>query len=773
MHFHRTDSRASSQCRILGLVAFAAALCLLCSTAFSQEYTISHVEVKGNKTVDVTLILGVADLSIGSTLTSTATQDAIKRIYGLGLFRDVTIEGDISGDNVALSLVVDEFPRLKEAIYYGNDKLDKKDLDEVLKVKVGQVVTSNLIQNSVNAMLEIYREKGFYLAEVEYELGEENDQGFVDITFNIKEKRKVRIDKVEFIGNEAFTDGKLRGRMSNKQKSFFRSGSFNKSKFPEDKEKVIEFYNKKGYVDAHIVHDTVILHDDQRNLTIQIEVEEGLRYRFGGASFAGQELFTEEQLSSKMKFDEGDVYNREKYEESVGELYSMYQEEGHIHVRIFDNLTTRDSTVDLAFEISEGVPAKINMINIEGNTKTKEKVIRRELFSAPGRTFRRSILMRSVRNVMVLNYFEKVEPDFKVLENGDVDLILRIAEKPTGQFNVGAGYSGQDKLVGTLGLGIPNFRGNGQNVSLNIEFGGRRNSFSIGFTEPWLLDTPTTFGVDVYNQNRRWYEDFTEGRRGFGVRLGRRLSWPDDYFRVYWRYRLEDVKYYDFSSNYAGVEDDPFSLRRYGERWLRTSSMSITLVRDSRDLPQFATRGSVLSFQSEYSGGIIGGDWRYNKHIFQVSKFQRVLWKFVLALKARYGVIFAPKGEEYVPYAEKFSPGGTDPDGFIRGYDDGRVTPRTPSGAYLRGRSLTVYNAELQFPLVEQQVYGLLLADAGNSWTEPYDMRPFDPASLYGSYGFGFRLVVPGIGIIGFDIARGISTSDNGWKPHFQIGTTF
>ncbi|MCK4655767.1 MAG: outer membrane protein assembly factor BamA, partial [candidate division Zixibacteria bacterium] len=506
---------------------------------------------------------------------------------------------------------------------------------------------------------------------------------FVDISFNIKEKRKVRIEKIEFVGNEAFSDGKLRGKMSNKRKSFFRSGSFNKSKFPEDKEKIVEFYNKKGYVDAHIVRDTIILHDDQRSLTIQIEVDEGIRYRFGETTFAGQEIFTEEQLSSKLKFDEGDVYNREKYEESLGEVYSMYQEEGHIHVRIFDNLTTRDSTVDLAFEISEGVPAKINMIKIEGNTKTIEKVIRRELFSAPGRTFRRSILMRSVRNVMVLNYFEKVEPDFKVLENGDVDLILKIAEKPTGQFNVGAGYSGQDKFVGTLGLGIPNFRGKGQNVSLNIEFGGRRNSFSIGFTEPWLLDTPTTFGIDVYNQNRRWYEDFTEGRRGFGLRLGRRLRWPDDYFRVYLRYRLEDVRYHDFSSTYAEVEDDPFSLRRYDERWLRTSSVSVTIIRDSRDLPQFATRGSVLSLQSEYSGGIIGGDWRYNKHTLQVSKFHPVLWKFVLALKARYGVIFAPKGEEFVPYAEKFSPGGTDPDGFIRGYDDGRVTPRTPSGAYL------------------------------------------------------------------------------------------
>jgi outer membrane protein insertion porin family len=430
--------------------------------------------------------------------------------------------------------------------------------------------------------------------------------------------------------------------------------------------------------------------------------------------------------------------------------------------------------VNVTFEISEGVPAKISKINIEGNTKTKEKVIRRELFSAPGQVFHRSILVRSVRNVMLLNYFETVEPDFRVLENGDVDLILRIVEKPTGQFNVGAGYSGQDKFVGTIGLGIPNFRGNGQNVDLRWEFGGRRTSFSLGFTEPWLFDTPTSFGVDLFSINRRWYEDFTEGKRGLGFRLGRRLRWPDDYFHIYSRYRIEDVRYYDFSDTYiSDTKNEPSSLTRFEEDWLRTSSTSITITRDSRDLPQFATSGSVISWTGEYSGGLIGGDWRYNKHILQVSKFQRLVWKFVLSARAKIGFIFAPDGDGKVPYSEMFSPGGTDPDGFIRGYDDGRVTPRSASGAYLRGRSLAVYNAEIHFPIVEQQIYLLLLADSGNSWLTPYDIRPFDPGSLYGSYGFGFRLVVPGIGIIGFDFARGISGADDEWKPHFQIGTTF
>ncbi len=775
MPLSRTDSRMK-RVRLRFLLIALVVLFMAASARsqeFSQEYTVSDVKVEGATSVDQTLVLSVADIPVGSVLTSTATQDAIKSIYGLGLFEDIVIEGDVSGGEVALTIVVKEYPRLRDIIFEGNDHYDDDDLDDLIPIRAGQVVTPNNLQNSNNAILEKYREDGYFLAEVNARLDRTEDGARADAVFNIDEKDKVKIKTIEFVGNEAFDDGDLRGKMSNKPKSLFRSGNFSRKEYAEDKEKIIEHYNKNGYVDAYIVRDSLILLENRERLHIKIWVSEGQRYRFGESSFTGNELYSDARLGSALKFEEGDVYNREKYEESVGELYTMYQEEGYIHARIFDNIATRDSTVDVTFEVSEGVPARVNLIRIEGNTKTKEKVIRRELFSSPGMKFRRSILVRSVRNVMLLNYFENVEPDFNILENGDVDLILRVKEKPTGQFNVGAGYSEQDKLVGTIGLGIPNFRGNGQTVNLQLEFGGRRNSFSLGFTEPWFLDTPTSFGIDFYTLNREWYDDFTEGRRGTSIRLGRRLKWPDDYFTVYWSYRIEDVRYVEFAADYPTVEQDPASLRRYSEDWLRTSSTSVTVVRDSRDLPQFATRGSVLRLRGEYSGGLIGGDWRYNKYEIQLSKFVPLVWKFVLAGKARYGVVFAPEGDDKVPYSERFSPGGTNPDGFIRGYDDGSVTPRTVTGSYLRGRSMAVYNLELQVPIVEQQIYGLLLADAGNSWLTPADIRPFDPGSMYGSYGIGFRLVVPAVGIIGFDFARGISSVDKGWKPHFQIGTTF
>jgi outer membrane protein insertion porin family len=288
-------------------------------------------------------------------------------------------------------------------------------------------------------------------------------------------------------------------------------------------------------------------------------------------------------------------------------------------------------------------------------------------------------------------------------------------------------------------------------------------------------------GIDLYNVNRRhilFDGEFSETSRGAGLRLGRRLRWPDDYFRVLWRYRLEEDRLYDFNETYRiNHADDPNSLLRYENEFNTTSSSSLTLMRDSRDLSQFATRGSVLSYTIEYTGGPLGGDWEYHKHIFEASKYQRIWWKFVLAAKVRLGVIDSPGGDSEIPYVERFAPGGTYGDGMIRGYDDRSIGPRSAGGAYLRGRSMLIYNVELQVPLVEQQIYGLLFADAGNAWLTGQAIKPFDLDPIDGlakSLGAGMRLMVPGLGTIGFDFAYGYNNPEGaGWKPHFQIGSSF
>jgi outer membrane protein insertion porin family len=258
------------------------------------------------------------------------------------------------------------------------------------------------------------------------------------------------------------------------------------------------------------------------------------------------------------------------------------------------------------------------------------------------------------------------------------------------------------------------------------------------------------------------------------LRLGRRLHWPDNYFRILWNYRLESLRYFDFRTGFSspGITD---------VKWPRiTSATGFTLTRDSRDLSQFATKGSLAAYSVELAGGPLGGFFRYHKHIFEASKYLKVLGPIVLVGKAKTGVIDGGN-ENRIPYTERFSPGGVDPDGIIRGYIDGSIGPKYSNGTLRRGRSELIYNLALQIPVIPDQIYTLAFADAGNAWLAGYQVHPF--SDLKTSAGLGFRVVVPGLGTIGFDFGYGFSKildpvtgrkiDGHQWRPHFQIGSAF
>ncbi|MEZ5358385.1 MAG: outer membrane protein assembly factor BamA [Candidatus Zixiibacteriota bacterium] len=781
------NSRDKLTIRLLFVAIWTAVFFVICGSATAQINKIVDVRVSGNIHASEKLIKNVAAFYLGRDLTATDIQDAVKNLYAQGIFKDVAIDVEQVTAGLVVTIIVSEYPILSTVRYKGNSKIKEKELDELVRLAPGGYISDHLARQAKKKIETEYMSKGYFLANATPVIDYAPDSSRADLVFNIKEYDKVKVETVVLSGAQRLDSSDVVGKMSNRKRGLLRSSDFKKKKYPEDKEKIIEFCKSKGFVDAYIVSDSFAIDTARNRMTIYIDLFEGPRYYFGQATFDGNELFTDEMLKKALKYNQGSVFDQEKYDESMTELYSAYQEEGYLHVQIYDDRRTRDSTIDIEYSVTEGLPSQIRMIEIAGNTRTKEKVIRRELFVRPGDTFRRSLLLRSLREVMQLNYFGDVVPDVRTLPSGDVDLIVKVEEKPTGQVSAGAGYSGTDKLVGTFGLGIPNFRGNGQNLSTNIDFGSRRNSVSVSFTEPWFLGTPTSVGVDLYNLNRRWYSDFTEGRRGGAVRLGRRLRWPDNYFKVYWRYRLEDVRYYDFDESY--LTDNGFnielprldttyvasssSLLNYKERWLRTSATSFTIERDSRDLPMFATSGMRVAYTGELAGYILGGEWKYYKHLFIAQKFFPLYKGMALVLKSKFGYISA-NDNETIPYSERFSPGGVDPDGMVRGYSDASLTERGDNGSYLRGISEAVYNLELQMPIVSGQIYMLAFADAGNSWIGRDFIKPF--SGLARGAGVGFRLVVPGIGVIGFDFGYGfddIYGETKGWKPHFQVGQDF
>ncbi len=795
------------------------------------EFRVAQIEVEGNRIATRSLILGVSSISVGTPLTPTAVAETIRRLYGLGIFKDVTIEAEDVAGGIKVYIIVEELPKLIGLEFHGNDKIDSKDLREKLNLGIGGYISPYLVEDKKNQIYDMYAEKGYFQADITPRMEYNSDSTEAILHFDIAEKSKVKVEKVVVTGNERVDDGDLVGQMRNRKRGFLRSSDFAQNEYDEDLQKVVNEFHKRGFIDAYIKSDSMTIDTARNRMTIYLDVYEGPQYYFGDVTFSGNEELSTSFLKGFLKFESGDVFNEEKYDESIMELASAYYEIGHLHVRILDERSTRaDSIIDINYEINEGLPSHVRFVNIVGNYKTKERVVRRELSVLPGQKFNRSLLIRSVRDVMALNFFENVEPVPIDLPSGDVDIEFQVKEKQTGQISAGAGYNSQDKLVGTFGMGIPNFRGNGQSLSFSVDFGSRRNSFSVSFTEPWLFGYPTLLGVSAFALNRRWFDDYTEGRTGGSIRLGRRLRWPDNYFRLYASYGLERNRFFDFDDTFEAQNsykssyyfDDattperefgllsrtthgpyPGSIVQYNEEALTASRLSLNLIRDSRNLPEFATRGSILSYRMEFTGGPLGGFWEYQKHEIQASKFIPLFWNVALAARVQYGVVTSPAGDDRILISDRFTPGGTAFDGVVRGYDDGSLTPDSlvtqsdtsffysdPNAVVgvdqpvdttfanfltrVRGKYMLVTNLELQIPISERQLYALIFFDAGNSWLHRDDIKPF--TDLYRGAGFGFRIVVPAIGTIGFDFGYAfdeVEGQDIGWKPHFQIGTTF
>jgi len=821
--------------RFFFILFFCLAVFSLPDTVNAQgNYTVVDLEVEGNRVATKSLIMGVSSIDKGSPLTPTDIQETIHRLYGLGIFSSVDIKAEEVLGGLKIYIIVEELPKLAGLSFEGNKKIDNKDLKEKLGLGVGGYISPYLIFQKKQEILQAYSEKGYFQAEVTHKLEYGPDSTDASLKYIIKENSKVKVEEVVMTGNQRVEAKDLIKKMRNRKRGLLKSSDFAQEKYDEDLEKVITEYHKKGFIDAYVTSDSTTIDTATNRMTIYLEVYEGPQYYFGTASFVNNEKIPSQLLKKALKFEEGTVFNQEKYEESLFELYTAYQEIGYLHTRVLDEKETRSDTIlDMTYDITEGLPSHINLVKIVGNVKTKDKVIRREISALPGQVFNRTRLIRSVRDVMALNFFNNAEPVPIDLPNGDVDIEFKIEEKQTAQISAGAGYNSTDKLVGSFGMGIPNLRGNGQSLNFNTDFGSRRNSFSISFTEPWLFGRPTLLGTNIYTLNRRWYDDYTEARQGGSIRVGRRLRWPDNYFRAFASYRLERNRFNDYdedfeknnsykSVTYIDVNDDgiydadsgdvifpakvygpyPGSIIEYNEEWNTASRMSFTITRDSRNLPQFATRGSVISYTFEKTGGFLGGFWNYQKHQITLSKFIPLIWGMALAAKVEYGAVTSPSGDDRILVTDRFNPGGTAYDGIVRGYDDGVLTPdslvtqsdttfrvhylsETDStilvdtlfneyNARVRGKYMLVSNFELQIPIAKNQLYALLFFDAGNSWLNSEDIKPI--TGLYKGIGLGFRIMIPGMGTIGFDFGYPLDTyrdEDKGWKPHFQYGTTF
>ena len=532
-------------------------------------------------------------------------------------------------------------------------------------------------------------------------------------------------------------------------------------------DKLLVRYSLEETIPALMQYDSV---NTASYVRIYIELKEGRKYYAGRVHFTGNEVLPSEFLQAQIRLDSGKVFDYYLYEATKKAITDSYREDGYLFVqleetKIFEN----DSIVHLSFAIREGLPAQIHRVHIKGNTKTKDKVIRREIRLYPGDTYRQSLLERSFRDILQLNYFDNVVPDIQPVGEQDVDLVFSVVEREagTGQFGAGAAYSQADGLVFTLNLSIPNCcMGDGQAANMSAEYGIDKRGIALGFSEPWIFDTPTKVGISA---NYTWwrgyyYPDVT--RYGGSVYIGRRLTWPDDYF-----YAQTGVTW---QRNEQGPNVEGSIIRYTGNE----ASLDFVIIRDDKNLPVFPTEGSRYVLSSSWAiPGFLYGDFSFLQTDLSIKWwFPLYTDKLALGITNEFGVITGSS----LQYRTLYQMGGAlGYKGLMRGYSAGSL------GAYRLGRSYQYFGAELTWPIAPNRFYLLpLFFDAGNVFGEPYSssekirkedigspLRQWDISSLKRDFGFGFRVIVPMLGIIGFDFAWPLDPAEIGGYDMPNVGT--
>ncbi|MBX7153145.1 outer membrane protein assembly factor BamA [bacterium] len=783
------------QCFLAFFLMFSVFPTLFGQNASQGKPKIASIKIEGNIKSDADLVIIASGLSVGNEFGIDDVQRAIENLWEMNVFKDIQVYGEPAEGGIAVIIAVQEYPRLESMEISGQDEIDEKDIRGQIGLYTSQTVSPQHIKKAAEKIRKLYATKGYLNAQVDIKsYASTSDTGKVLLKIKIDEGSKVKIRGINFNGNDSFSDGKLRGTFDDtKSKTgffkWFKSGDFDEKKYHEDLKKLIAFYKKHGFRDVVVVKDSVYYGKNNKDLFIDIWVEEGVKYYIGDITWAGNTLFSNRELTAALGFDRGDVFDQEKYDRSMQErVQALYYDRGYIYAQIvpIEKPTSKD-TLNIDFVVTEGSPVAIDKVEIRNNTKTKEKVIRREVVAYPGETFSRDALIRTQRNLMVLNYFENVIPDVQPVGPDKVNVIVTVTEKPTDTANLSMGYSGQDGLVGSAGVAFNNFLGNGQAVSLNLQLGGQGyRVFSVGFNEPYLFDTRTSFGASLYyshdGDRRAELYNYQATSYGGSITFGRRLKWPDDFFAASWSVSYANSKLKPVPGQ------TPSSVFPYGVQ--QSVSFAQAIQRDSRDAAEFPRSGSVYTLTAEV--GIVSIDTvgypnfvrvlpkNYNKYTFSAQNYYSAFWSFVLfnEFQMGYARTFRKNSSvEEIPTGDRFYMGGGALDiGSIqlRGYGGRNVGPQDNSGYAIGGATMFKYSTELRLQLIPSPtMYILAFAEAGNVFPS---LAATDPFRLKRSVGYGFRLFMPLVGVIGLDIGYGLDKRNkkSGYpKFHFQLGQQF
>lgn len=693
---------------------------------------VDSVHVAGNRRIEKAAILAVVGTQPGDRLDLDKLDKDLRDIYKMGYFKDVTMDVSDGPAGKVITFNVIEKPSVGKIVFVGNDEIDDEDLQKELGINLYSILDFNAIKHSVNRLRDLYKEKGYYNAEIK-ETTETLPNNEVLLKYDIKEHDKVYILKIDFKGNKAYDSDELRDIMETSTKWFLswitHAGILDKKKLEFDAHKITSFYHNNGYIKAKVGEPKVYYDDEIKGLVVSIEIDEGARYEVNEVNVAGDLIEPADALLKTVNIGKEKIFNRETVRKDMITLQDIYANHGFAYSEIKPLIKEDDEnhTADVTYDIRKGPKVRFERITITGNQHTRDKVIRRQLKVMEGDYFSGVGLKRSSENLRRLGYFEDVQLHTKKGSRDDLmDLNVDVKEKGTRTFSVGAGYSSAYSAFVTFSVSDENFMGYGQKLTASARIGGLNTEFDIRFLEPWLFDTRLSLGADIYKFSQE-YTDYSRSSYGTRISLGAPLYL--DYTRGTLMYAYDHANISDVASTASQTLRD-----MTGDNV--TSSLSLMLNRDSRDRTFNTTRGSINQASVQYAGGFLSGDEQFTKYRLRTAWFFPMFWNTVFMVQGRAGYI-QDRGKLSV--YQKFFLGGINT---VRGYDYNTISPIDPdTGDYIGGEKMMCYNVEYSFPLLQEQgVVGVVFFDAGNVWTSAEN---YNFSGLRKSAGGGVRWFSP------------------------------
>jgi outer membrane protein insertion porin family len=671
-------------------------------TPTDRQILVKEIGVQGNRRVQEAVILGRVGAKIGTPFVANRTAEDIRAIFSLGFFDDVQVKVEDFEGGVKLTYMVVERPFVRDIVFAGNKKEDSATLQEKIELKLGSVYNPVEVNKGADKLKEYYEQEGYFEVGIAPEI-EKLPDGDVTVTYRISEGRRISLDQIVIEGAQGLTPKQVKGAMDTQEREYIiLRGTVQRQRLDEDVDRIIQLYNDFGYVQARVESSEIQVDREKARATIRIVVVEGPQFKVGGVDVMGNAVLPVEEIRKRVELKTGDVFSRSKLRDSVKGITDLYSAVGRASADVSPN-TLQDTPgrlVNIVFEINEGPETYVERINISGNTRSEEKILRREIPMAEGDLFTSQKLARAKQRLTNLNYFDKVNATTAPGSAKDKIIVnIDVTEKPTGLFSIGGGYSSQDGALGTLDLSQRNFLGKGWEVFLRLRGGQNIQTGTIGFTEPWLFDQPLAAGFDIFN-TRRLLPDYTVNSLGGDIRLGHPIG---EYSRWNALYRVSQDKISDV--NQLG---SPELISQEGTHL--TSLVGLNLSRDTRDNVYDPTRGSTVSIGVDFAG--VGFGEKFARSVFSTTYFQPMPWlDHVLSFRLMAGYSFG-WSKDPVPLFERFYLGGSNS---LRQFKSLQVSPKDNTGTRIGGNSEALGTVEYQIPLF----FGIKAAvfyDVGQVW---------------------------------------------------------